>query len=237
MKQWCLDGEIYTKDNLVYTANELILPVGQVQSIAVEYVQKGDKTTVEIGEHGSLTSAFVGDVDQTNNVKKGIVLKTGASVTITASAEAGYLVKEWSINNQPVQTADGKLYKENSYTYTATNNSEAVIRVVFERMSYKVSWSSSDANGTVKASTSEVSEYAGSEADMQGGTEVIFAAEPSEGYLFDGWTINGKEITENTQDAKGDGATLTWTVPDGVLLTPPVSAYAIQAKFVKIICL
>ena len=97
-------------------------------------------------------------------------------------------------------------------------NTGAAISVEFQQVTYAVSWSA--AGGTVTADG-----YTGTSADIRGGTEVSFTAEPAYGYEITGWTVNGEP-----QNGESD-ETFTWTVPNGQAADPVVSSYQIEALF------
>ena len=142
-------------------------------------------------------------------------LNSGASVTITAQPETGYEVTSWSVNGERIENTQG----QNTFTYTSQSaNTGAAISVEFQQVTYAVSWSA--AGGTVTADG-----YTGTSADIRGGTEVSFTAEPAYGYELTGWTVNGEP-----QNGESD-ETFTWTVPNGQAADPAVSSYQIEALF------
>lgn len=142
-------------------------------------------------------------------------LNSGVSVTITAQPETGYEVASWSVNGERIENTQG----QNTFTYTSQSaNTGAAISVEFQQVTYAVSWSA--AGGTVTADG-----YTGTSADIRGGTEVSFTAEPAYGYELTGWTVNGEP-----QNGESD-ETFTWTVPNGQAADPAVSSYQIEALF------
>ena len=142
-------------------------------------------------------------------------LNSGASVTITAQPETGYEVASWSVNGERIENTQG----QNTFTYTSQSaNTGAAISVEFQQVTYAVSWSA--AGGTVTADG-----YTGTSADIRGGTEVSFTAEPAYGYEITGWAVNGEP-----QNGESD-ETFTWTVPNGQAADPAVSSYQIEALF------
>ena len=147
--------------------------------------------------------------------QNGQSLNSGASVTITAQPETGYEVASWSVNGERIENTQG----QNTFTYTSQSaNTGAAISVEFQQVTYAVSWSA--AGGTVTADG-----YTGTSADIRGGTEVSFTAEPAYGYELTGWTVNGEP-----QNGESD-ETFTWTVPNGQAADPAVSSYQIEALF------
>ena len=214
VQEWQVDGEVQagnTSNTLTLSASELTADT----TVTVQFREIGDKVTISAGENGEITSAIAGGVDQIDNMETGFTLDEGASVTITAQPETGYEVASWSVNGERIENTQGK----NTFTYTSQSaNTGAAISVEFQQVTYGVSWSA--AGGTVTADG-----YTGTSADIRGGTEVSFTAEPAYGYELTGWTVNGEP-----QNGESD-ETFTWTVPNGQAADPAVSSYQIEALF------
>ena len=214
VQEWQVDGEVQAGN----TSNTLTLSVSELTAdttVTVQFREIGDKVTISAGENGEITSAIAGGVDQIDNMETGFTLDEGASVTITAQPETGYEVTSWSVNGERIENTQG----QNTFTYTSQSaNTGAAISVEFQQVTYAVSWSA--AGGTVTADG-----YTGTSADIRGGTEVSFTAEPAYGYELTGWTVNGEP-----QNGESD-ETFTWTVPNGQAADPAVSSYQIEALF------
>ena len=214
VQEWQVDGEVQagnTSNTLTLSASELTADT----TVTVQFREIGDKVTISAGENGEITSAIAGGVDQIDNMETGFTLDEGASVTITAQPETGYEVASWSVNGERIENTQG----ENTFTYTSQSaNTGAAISVEFQQVTYAVSWSA--AGGTVTADG-----YTGTSADIRGGTEVSFTAEPAYGYELTGWTVNGEP-----QNGESD-ETFTWTVPNGQAADPALSSYQIEALF------
>lgn len=58
----------------------------------------------------------------------------------------------------------------------------------------------------------------------RGGESLTFTAVPPAGQNVTGWTVNGEAVA-------GNGNTLTWTVENGCLTKPNVTAYHVEAQF------
>ena len=214
VQEWQVDGEVQagnTSNTLTLSASELTADT----TVTVQFREIGDKVTISAGENGEITSAIAGGVDQIDNMETGFTLDEGAPVTITAQPETGYEVASWSVNGERIENTQG----QNTFTYTSQSvNTGAAISVEFQQVTYAVSWSA--AGGTVTADG-----YTGTSADIRGGTEVSFTAEPAYGYELTGWTVNGEP-----QNGESD-ETFTWTVPNGQAADPAVSSYQIEALF------
>ncbi len=223
VKEWVVNGKTYTESGLTYIGTTLALDnISNDTTVTVQFVQTGNKVTVESGDHGSIVSAKVGTTDVFSNITSGFNLSDGATVTVTAEADTGYEPGVWSVNGVEMQNGG------ESFSYTATTASTgAVISITFVQQEYTVSWSGTGSTGgTVTAAGYDGS----SSADIRGGTEVTFTASPEDGAVIDHWTVNDETIT----DADGNmitTSTLTWTVPSGRTETPAVEAYEVVAVF------
>ena len=217
VKQWKVNGVIQKESGLTVTKNTLqVSSVGKDTDVTVEFIQSGDKVTIKADENGKIVSAIAGGSDQIKNIESGFTLGENASVVITASANPGYEVKNWTVNDEVVEV-DGKPVTDLVYTYTSDGTrSGADVRVYFQQIPYQVSWSGK--NGTVTAEG-----YDETSANIRGGSTVTFEATPDKGQMIDYWTVNGVKVEGKNSD------TFTWTVPNGAAATPAVSAYNIQA--------
>ena len=211
VQEWRVNGEVYQESGAAFIGTHLVLRgVDEEKTVMVQFMPLGDKITASAGEHGRITGAMAGGMEQVGNIASGFTLAEGASVTFTAEPDTGYEVEQWSVNGTPVSGET-----DSTYTYTA-GSAGAVITVAFRPVEYTVSWTAE--HGTVTADR-----YSGSAASIRGGTQVTFTAAPHNGYVFDHWTINGKTLTDEI-------ATLRWTVPTGQEAT---MEYAIEAVFTE----
>ncbi|MCD8054180.1 MAG: fibronectin type III domain-containing protein [Lachnospiraceae bacterium] len=222
VKEWVVNGTTYTESGLTYIGTTLTLDINEATDVTVQFVQTGNKVTVESGDHGSIVSAQVGSTDVFSNITSGFTLSEGATVTVTAEADTGYEPGVWSVNGVEMQNGG------ENFSYTATTSGTgAVISVTFVQQKYAVSWNGTGSTGgTVTAAGYDGS----SSADIRGGTEVTFTATPADGAVISHWTVNGETVT----DANGNTIatnTLTWTVPSGRTETPAVEAYEVVAVF------
>ncbi|MCI5595641.1 MAG: hypothetical protein MR380_02800, partial [Lachnospiraceae bacterium] len=217
VKQWKVNGEIQKEFGLTVTKNTLqVSSVGEDTDVTVEFIQSGDKVTIQADENGKIVSAIAGGKDQVENIESGFTLGENASVTITASANPGYEVLNWTVNDEVVEK-DGEPVTDLVYTYKSdATKAGANIRVHFQQIPYQVSWSGKD--GTVTAKGQE-----GSSAKIRGGSEVTFTVTPDEGQMIDYWTVNGVKVEGEADE------TFTFTVPNGAAQTPAVSEFNIQA--------
>ena len=98
-------------------------------------------------------------------------------------------------------------YSEN-YGYTF-QNAETYAEIPVNSF-YTLNYSAG-ANGTVTADKENG-------AQMEANSLVTLTATADSGYDFSGWTVNGEAV-------QGSGNTLTWTVENGYLTNPNVTAY------------
>ena len=217
VKQWKVNGEVQTEFGLTVTKNTLqIASVGEAIEVTVEFIKRGDKVTIQSDENGKIVSAIAGGREQLANIASGFTLGENASVTITAEANAGYEVKNWTVNDEIVEV-DGKPVTDLVYTYKSDGTKSGVnIRVHFQQIPYEVSWSGK--GGAVSAEG-----YEGTSAKIRGGSNVTFKVTPDEEQRIHYWTVNGVKAEGESSD------TFTWTVPNGEALEPAEHAYKIQA--------
>ncbi len=185
--------------------------LSRAHTITVEYTYVGSSVTFG-AVNGTITSAQLGG----NEIHSGATLNPGATVTITAQGNPGYEIQHWTVNG--VEQADSA---SDTFTYTAPENGTigAVINAVYQQVEYDVSWTAGS-HGSVSANG-----YTGDSAKIRGGTSVTFNAVPEDGYQISGWTVNGQKV-ENAA-----GSSFTWTVPNGMAETEPVSSYVIGVTF------
>lgn len=219
VKEWIVNGEVMKSQGITITDNTLTLSdVQEVKDVKVQFTVRGNKMTILSGENGKIVSAVAGNVDQINNIESGFTLGKGASLKIAAEPDTGYEVEKWVVNNETVMNGENPLTDVN-YTYQSDENSAgAQIVVYFCQIPYSVSWSG--VGGTVTAEN-----YDGNNADIRGGEDVTFTATPAAGKIVDYWTVNGVKA-ENTSE---DKSTFVFTVPNGAISNPAVSAYDIKA--------
>ena len=217
VKQWKVNGEVQTNSGLTVTTNTLhVSSVDELVNVTVEFIQSGNKITIQAGENGKIDSALAGGSDQIANIESGFTLGENASVVITAKPDAGYEVEKWTVNNETVLKAEEPI-TDSTYTYKADGTkSGANIAVYFQQIPYAVSWSGQD--GTVTAQ-----DYDGNSANIRGGREVTFTVTPDEGQMIDYWTVNGVKVEG------ASSKTFTWIVPNGAAQNPAISEYKIQA--------
>ncbi len=220
VQEWYINGNVYKPDGITYIGEELVLDKlaeyaeNEEINIQVKFTRLGNKTTVEAGTGGAITSVtLVGSgSDLTENIAEGFTVTPEAQICIVAEAEPGYEIDGWYVNNEPIENEVGS-----EYIYTASADGfGAVIAVKFRQVPYHVYWSAE--KGTVT-----VAGIDGDAAQIRGGEEINFTASADTGYEFSHWTLNG-EIIEGAETE-----TLVWTVPNGEELG--VYIFEVEAVF------
>lgn len=161
-------GETYTYPNTISASSIYIAPKFR----QVEYnITTGDNVTV--------------------NGRNSTTARGGESLTFTAVPPAGQNVTGWTVNGEAVQGSSNTLTwtVENGYL-TESNVTAYHVAAQFSAGEYEVTYSQ-PANGTLTASVE-------SGTPVNGGTKVIFTAEPDEGYEVTEWTVNGHSVANSS---------------------------------------
>jgi surface protein len=156
-------GSLFLVGALVFTAckkEEEVNEITKQVSDTVDEVKKYS-LTVEASDNGTVEAS-----------SEGTEFEVGTEVTLTATANEGYIFSEWSNGS-----------KENPLNVTI--NEDLIINAKFNIKIYSLTVEASD-NGTVEASPEGV--------ELETGTEVTLTATANEGYVFSKWS-NGS--TEN----------------------------------------
>ena len=128
--------------------------------------------TVTAGTGGTITSAASGTVNQ------------GSGATVTASANAGYRFDKWTSS-----TGDFADATKASTTFTPSqNNANALASFI---KTYTVSASADPTSGGTASADKSV-------VDTGASVTLTATADSANGYVFTGWTINGKEVGDAT---------------------------------------
>lgn len=139
-------------------------------------------------DHGTVTAAGAA-IEYTGNSAN---IRGGTTVTFTATGYDGYTLTGWTVNGKEKQSSNSPTFTwevENGAAMNPATNA-FVVKPVFSRGSYTVTLTQPE-HATVRANTDLT-------RGVTGGTQVTFTAEPAEGYILVGWTVNG--TTTNTHD-------------------------------------
>lgn len=198
VKEWRIDDKMQdTKEHTLKVEN-----VTKATEVTVQFEALGNKIYATSGAHGQITEAKAGSSDVTEQIKNGVTLSDGVSLTLTATPDTGYEVASWTVNGK-VQEGE----TANTFTYEASDGqSGGDIKVTFQPIAYNVAWQGD--GGSVTAKVDSVAQ-SGSEAAIRGGKTVTFKVTPDPGMVVSHWTLNGKTVEGET------GKTFEWTVPVG----------------------
>ena len=167
--------------------------------------------TDETSEGGYISEANLVNNNESilESADTGANIAEGLSIKFTAEVKPGYEIEGWYVNNVRDEEAG------NSETYIYPNKTSAnsiYIAPKFRQVEYDITTGD---NVTVNGQNSTTA---------RGGESLTFTAVPPAGQNVTGWTVNGEAV-------QGSGNTLTWTVKNGYLTKPNVTAYNVAAQF------
>ena len=165
------------------------------------YITKAYNVTVEfeyithevtfntVNSFGTLAATVDG-----TGIKSGALIEQGEQIIFTATPATGYKVKQWFVNNVPIEN-----YKLPEYTVESLME-PVLVRVEFDVATYEIIFNKTG-NGAIAAKVGDNNINSG---DMvEHGREVVLTAEPVTGYRVKEWLVNEK--IEN-------GNNLTYTI-------------------------
>ena len=133
-----------------------------------------------------------------------ISVEQGKKVTFTATPNAGYRVKGWKMDSNPIAEAGTKT----EYEHTVTK--ACAISVSFEAIpQHSITFSVDGANGTIKAEVDGTG--INSNDNIKQGKVITFTATPDAGYAVDSWTITGGSFENGSGTAYNNTAKLIVT--------------------------
>ena len=165
--------------------------------------------TNETSEGGYISAAEANETSILGDAATGAKIATGVPIKFTAEVKPGYAIEGWYVNN----VRDDSAGTGETYTYPNTTSASSIyIAPRFQQVEYDITTGD---NVTVNGQNSTTA---------RGGESLTFTAVPPAGQNVTGWTVNGKAVA-------GNGNTLTWTVENGCLTKPNVTAYHVEAQF------
>lgn len=165
--------------------------------------------TDETSEGGYISAAEANETSILGDAATGANIAAGVPIKFTAEVKPGYEIEGWYVNN----VRDDSAGTGETYTYPNTTSANSIyIAPQFQQVEYDITTGD---NVTVNGQNSTTA---------RGGESLTFTAVPPAGQNVTGWTVNGKA-------AAGNGNTLTWTVENGYLTKPNVTAYHVAALF------
>ena len=165
--------------------------------------------TDETSEGGYISAAEANETSILGDAATGAKIATGVPIKFTAEVKPGYEIEGWYVNN----VRDDSAGTGETYTYPNTTSASSIyIAPRFQQVKYNITTGD---NVTVNGQNSTTA---------RGGESLTFTAVPPAGQNVTGWTVNGEAVA-------GNGNTLTWTVENGCLTKPNVTAYHVEAQF------
>lgn len=167
--------------------------------------------TNENSEGGYISAANLVNNNESilESADTGANIPEGLSIKFTAEVKPGYEIEGWYVNN----VRDEEAGTSGTYTYPNTTSANSIyIAPKFRQVEYDITTGD---NVTVNGQN---------RTTARGGESLTFTAVPPAGQNVTGWTVNGKAVS-------GNGNTLTWTVENGCLTEPNVTAYHVAAQF------
>ena len=165
--------------------------------------------TDENSEGGYLSEAIANGESILKDAADGANIAARVPIKFTAEVKPGYEIEGWYVNN----VRDDSAGTGETYTYPNTTSANSIyIAPKFQQVKYNITTGD---NVTVNGQNSTIA---------RGGESLTFTAVPPAGQNVTGWTVNGEAVA-------GNGNTLTWTVENGCLTKPNVTAYHVEAQF------
>lgn len=209
VQDWTINGQT-TADTAV---SKKLSTLQQATTVQVRFVKLVTGITFgpthETSEGGYISAAEANETSILGDAATGAKIATGVPIKFTAEVKPGYEIEGWYVNN----VRDDSAGTGETYTYPNTTSASSIyIAPKFQQVEYNIITGD---NVTVNGQNSTTA---------RGGESLTFTAVPPAGQNVTGWTVNGKAVA-------GNGNTLTWTVENGCLTKPNVTAYHVEAQF------
>lgn len=211
VQDWTIDGQTTADTAVSKTLSNL---QGET-TVQVRFVKLVTGITFgpthETSEGGYISAANLVNNNESilESADTGANIAEGPSIKFTAEVKPGYEIEGWYVNN----VRDDSAGTGETYTYPNTTSASSIyIAPRFQQVKYNITTGD---NVTVNGQNSTTA---------RGGESLTFTAVPPAGQNVTGWTVNGKAVA-------GNGNTLTWTVENGCLTKPNVTAYHVEAQF------
>lgn len=209
VQDWTINGQT-TADTAV---SKTLSPLQGETTVQVRFVKLVTGITFgptdETSEGGYLSEAIANGESILKDAADGANIAAGVPIKFTAEVKPGYAIEGWYVNN----VRDDSAGTGETYTYPNTTSANSIyIAPKFQQVEYDITTGD---NVTVNGQNSTIA---------RGGESLTFTAVPPAGQNVTGWMVNGKVVA-------GNGNTLTWTVENGCLTKPNVTAYHVEAQF------
>lgn len=209
VQDWTINGkttaDTATSQTLTYLHDDTTVSVRFVK--LVTGITFGP--TNENSEGGYISAAEANETSILGDAATGANIAAGVPIKFTAEVKPGYEIEGWYVNN----VRDDSASTGKTYTYpNKTSVNSIYIAPKFRQVEYDITTGD---NVTVNGQN---------RTTARGGEQLTFTANPPAGQTVTGWTVNGEAV-------QGSGNTLTWTVENGCLTKPNVTAYHVEAQF------
>lgn len=211
VQDWTIDGQT-TADT---AASKTLYNLQDETTVQVRFVKLVTGITFgptdETSEGGYISAANLVNNNESilESADTGANIAEGLSIKFTAEVKPGYEIEGWYVNNM----RDEEAGNSETYIYPNTTSASSIyIAPRFQQVEYDITTGD---NVTVNGQN---------RTTARGGEQLTFTANPPAGQTVTGWTVNGKAVA-------GNGNTLTWTVENGCLTKPNVTAYHVEAQF------
>lgn len=209
VQDWTINGQT-TADT---AASKTLYNLQDETTVQVRFVKLVTGITFgptdENSEGGYLSEAIANGESILKDAADGANIAARVPIKFTAEVKPGYEIEGWYVNN----VRDDSAGTGETYTYPNTTSANSIyIAPKFQQVEYDITTGD---NVTVNGQNSTTA---------RGGESLTFTAVPPAGQNVTGWTVNGKAVA-------GNGNTLTWTVENGYLTKPNVTAYHVEAQF------
>lgn len=209
VQDWTINGQT-TADT---AASKTLYNLQDETTVQVRFVKLVTGITFgptdETSEGGYISAAEANETSILGDAATGANIAAGVPIKFTAEVKPGYAIEGWYVNN----VRDDSAGTGETYTYPNTTSASSIyIAPKFQQVEYDITTGD---NVTVNRQNSTTA---------RGGESLTFTAVPPAGQNVTGWTVNGEAVA-------GNGNTLTWTVENGCLTKPNVTAYHVEAQF------
>ena len=224
------DDKTYIISNV--QGDQTITPVWtELNAHAITFSVVDTNGEEEGGTNGTLSAVAerkgmeVYDESVSAGVSGSATVYDGGTITLTAAAEDGYRVKEW--------TVDGQIYQTDGHTYTGstlvlTPDKGQTVTVQFQLGDPTVTFEDPE-HGTLTAATDRDTPFTSGGATK---VPVNFTVTPNTGYEVKQWTVNGtvqkdtngQVITADTFSIKPEGDVVVAVELQGVVMNVTASA-------------
>lgn len=209
VQDWTINGQT-TADT---AASKTLYNLQDETTVQVRFVKLVTGITFgptdENSEGGYISAAEANETSILGDAATGANIAASVPIQFTAKVKPGYEIEGWYINN----VRDDSAGTGETYTYPNTTSASSIyIAPRFQQVEYDITTGD---NVTVNGQN---------RTTARGGESLTFTAVPPAGQNVTGWTVNGEAVQDS-------GNMLTWTVENGYLTQPNVTAYHVEAQF------